>query len=300
MYGLGANIFDEKAVKRIFRAKGRPSDNPLIVHVGHLPMAQELIATSSKLFIRLADMYWPGPLTLVAKRNAAVLDIVTAGLDTVGIRIPASSIARDLIAEAGVPLAAPSANRSGRPSPTTAQAVLDQLDGRIFAVLDGGECSVGIESTVLDITRSAPRILRPGVVTKEMLENALGTRVSFARNTASTPPSPGMKYGHYAPRTPLYIVTNGSRDRVERTITVLRANGHRIGLAAPSQLRKLDVDAFFSLGNGSLQDFAKNLYRALQELDRKSLDVILCPAVQEIGIGLAIMNRLRKAATKIL
>ena len=305
VYGLGANIYDEDALRAIFDVKGRPHDNPMIVHVSDPEQAAELALRIPRYFSELAEVFWPGPLTLVILRNASVLDTVTAGLDSVAVRMPGHKIARALIAEAGVPLAAPSANRSGRPSPTCAEDVFAELGGSIFAVVDGGPCAVGIESTVLDLTRRVPTILRPGVVTREQLEAVLGTHVAVARSTALRPRSPGQKYMHYAPETPLVLLLpseNGTRTRkrLKDALRSLREEGRTAGLLAPEKFSPFDADAFFSLDAGTPVHYARLIYRGLRALDALALDSILCPGLAEEGIGLAVMNRLRKAASEIL
>ncbi|MBL0174095.1 MAG: threonylcarbamoyl-AMP synthase [Ignavibacteria bacterium] len=305
VYGLGANIYDEDAVRAIFTAKGRPPDNPMIVHVADVDQAVNLAQRVPRHFPILADTFWPGPLTLVVPRNASVFDAVTAGLDTVAVRMPGHKIARALIAEAGVPLAAPSANRSGRPSPTCAEDVLAELGGRIFAVLDGGPCAVGIESTVLDLSRRAPSILRPGVVTREQLESVLGTRVGVARSNTLHPASPGMKYAHYAPATPLLLVlpsarAAGTRKQLAATIRGLREQGRTVGLLAAAKYGDLGADEFFSLDTGTDVEYARLMYRGLRALDTRGFDAIVCPGLPEEGLALAVMNRLRKAAHTVI
>ena len=303
VYGLGANAHDERAVRRIFAAKGRPMDNPMIVHVASRSMAGELMQDVPTLFDVLARAFWPGPLTMVVPRNASVTDIVTAGLDTVALRMPAHELTRACIRRAGIPIAAPSANRSGRPSPTDARMVLDELRGRIHAVLDGGRCRLGIESTVLDITRGTPVILRPGGVTKEMIEDVIGRAVRLHRGDVARPASPGMKYLHYAPAAPLLLVRSEPRtirETVGRLMVRLGKQGKRAGLMGPERLRPLATHAFASLGAGSALAYARGIYRAMRELDARAVDVIVCPGIPEEGLGLAVMNRLRKAATRVV
>lgn len=303
VYGLAANIFDERAVRRIFRVKGRPADNPLIVHVSGWRQAVALLQDIPDGAEELARRFWPGPLTLVLPRNASVLDCVTSGLDTVAVRMPRHPLALACIRAAGVPLAAPSANRSGGPSPTTAEHVWQEMRGRIDAVVDGGASRVGIESTVLDLTAAAPRILRPGAVTAEELSAVLGRPVRHARGTLRRPSAPGMKYAHYAPATPLLLVTSEAPSRHERTrriAIVRRSRGERIGLLAPAAYSGIPHDAMYSLGRGRPVDYARGLYDGLRSLDAARLDRILCPGLPPDGIGLAVMNRLLKAATRCM
>lgn len=300
VYGLGANIFNERAVQRIFRAKNRPQDNPLIVHVADAPQAAALMDAVPPWFDELVEEFWPGPLTLVVRRNAAVLDVVSAGLPTVAIRMPAHVMARQLIREAGVPVAAPSANRSGRPSPTTAPEAYEEMRGRAEVVLDGGPCRIGIESTVLDLTTKRPIVLRPGVITPEHIEEVVQTRITVARGTSARPAAPGMKYTHYAPDTPVVLVTGaGAHARIAREIARVRAHGdgRRIAVLGPATLRDLGADAFFSLRAGEAVDYARLLYAGLRALDRQDCAVVYVPGIAPEGIGLAVMNRLRKAAS---
>lgn len=303
VYGLGAIVFSETAVRRIFRVKGRPSDNPLIVHVSSRAQARELMQSIPDEFRILAARFWPGPLTMVVTKNAAVPDCVTAGLATVGIRMPAHPIARALIRACGAPIAAPSANISGRPSPTTAEDAFEDLRGRIGVVLDGGPCAVGIESTVLDLSGEEPVILRPGSVTTAQLAETLGRDIRSARGSSARPASPGMKYRHYAPKTPLFIVMkNGRRMNaaLRDVIDGLRRNGRRVALLAPADCAGLPADAFFPLGRGNAVDYARHMYQGMRALDRTGSDLMLCPAIEEQGIGIAVMNRLKKAARGFL
>jgi len=303
VYGLGANAFDEEAIRAIFRVKGRPADNPLIVHVDSVDRACELMEVEPGSFEELAARFWPGPLTMVAPRHAAVPDVVTAGLDSVAIRMPDHHLARELIAMAGVPLVAPSANVSGQPSPTSAMDVLHDLDGKIYAVLDGGECRIGIESTVLDLTGATPVILRPGAVSREDLQDALGQHVSLIEFTPDHPASPGMKYRHYAPKAELRVVQCKETLKAISLVSLIqveRKKGRSVGLLAAEMYRNVGPDVFFSLGKGTALDYARNLYRGLRFLDKYGVHVIFCPAIDEQGLGAAVMNRLLKAADTVI
>ena len=300
VYGLGANALNEAAVRRVYEVKGRPTDNPMIVHVHSCQQARELMQVVPDFFSELTNEFWPGPLTLIVKHNAAVPDVVTAGLDTVALRIPDLRVTRDLLRLANIPLAAPSANISGRPSPTTAEQVFNDLNGRISAVLDGGPCPLGIESTVLDLTSAEPTILRPGTVTREDLEDVTQSRVYFAETNSDRPLSPGMKYRHYAPRAELKIIP--WNDLVESmlrdTCTAVRQHveaGKRGGLIAPDSFRGCGETHWYSLGAGLAVDYARLLYAGMRELDEAGAEVILCPGIEAEGIGLAVMNRLMKA-----
>lgn len=304
VYGLGANGFDREAVKSIYRAKGRPSDNPLILHIADKEALYEITAEVTANAKALIGKYWPGPLTVVLPRRPVVPDVVTGGLDTVAVRLPDSAVTRELIRLSGVPVAGPSANTSGRPSPTTAQAVLDDLDGRIDAVIDAGACDVGVESTVVDCTTVIPTLLRPGGITLEMLEETLGVvEVDPALGHKDiVPRSPGMKYRHYAPKAPVTLV-EGDYDGMVRLIvgkiTGELQMGHKVGAIVSAQtaphLPEGTVTAVYGSRN-NVAEIAANLYEALRYFDEQAVDVIVAEGISEEGLGLAVMNRLRKAS----
>ncbi|ACA60638.1 Sua5/YciO/YrdC/YwlC family protein [Candidatus Desulforudis audaxviator MP104C] len=305
VYGLGANALDRQAVKRVFAVKGRPDDNPLIVHVGERAEISGLVRDLPPSAEKLIGLFWPGPLTLVLPRSDRVSPAVTAGLDKVAVRMPAHPVALALIREAGVPVAAPSANTSGRPSPTTAAHVLEDLDGRIEAVLDGGPVPVGVESTVLDLTVSPPVILRPGGVTGRQLAAVLGAVVHHPEAAPGRPQAPGMKYRHYAPRTPLVLVEGppaAVTARIRELAAAARASGERVAVLA-----RTDTAAYYPDGPvvpcGKSNDpgsAAAALYSALRECDALGADLILAEGLAAEGLGRAVMNRLRKAAAKIV
>lgn len=303
VYGLGANALDEDAVRRVYEVKGRPKDNPMIVHVHECAQARELMQEVPAYFDELVNEFWPGPLTLIVRRNAAVPDVVTAGLDTVAVRFPDHPVTRELLRLLEFPVAAPSANLSGRPSPTDARSVYADLQGKIAAVLDGGACPMGLESTVLDLTAKLPIILRPGIITREDLEDVLQTHVAEAGADAladtSHPLSPGMKYRHYAPRAELLVFAGREavtmRAALTAAIASARAAGRRIGLLAPEQYRGCGEDSFYSLHDGTPVDYARHLYAGLRALDDAQVDIIICPGIPPTGIGTAVMNRLGKA-----
>lgn len=310
VYGLGVNAFDEAAVRRLFEAKGRPAVDPLIVHIAdaaHLPLVARTVPASVQA---LAQRFWPGPLTLVLPKTAAVPGAVTAGLDTVAVRVPAHPVAHALLAAADLPVAAPSANLFSRPSPTTAAHVLQDLAGRIDMVLDGGQTDVGIESTVLDLCGPVPTVLRPGAVTIAMLRELLPGVVAReasrdARDGAM--PSPGLLTRHYAPRAPFTLYEGADHARVcARILAAARValgQGQRVGvLAADEDVTALTAEpALHVVTLGSLyalDTVAARLYAALRELDAAGLDVILghgFPAGG--GMGLAVRDRLRRAAS---
>ncbi|WP_156272448.1 L-threonylcarbamoyladenylate synthase [Neomoorella glycerini] len=308
VYGLGANALDGRAVRRIFRAKGRPADNPLIVHIASFRDVQDLVAYLPPRTTLLMQRFWPGPLTLVLPRSDLIPDIVTAGLDTVGIRMPSHPVAQALIRVARLPIAAPSANISGRPSPTTGQHVLKDLRGKIDAVVDGGPATVGVESTVLDLTTPVPTILRPGGVTYEDLKAVLGEVAidpAVRGSQVAQPRAPGMKYKHYAPRGEVYLIT-GELDRVTAKIRALVAawqqRGRRVAVLATRETaaayqQEPRPDYLEVLGSRSQPaTIAANLFSALRNCDRHRADIILAETIAEEGLGLAIMNRLRKSA----
>jgi len=304
VYGLGVNALDRAAVTRLFTAKGRPATDPLIVHVTSVDAIAPLAAHISDDVRRLAERFWPGPLTLVLKRSARIPDEVTAGLDTVAIRIPRHPVARAILEAAAIPVAAPSANLFSRPSPTTAAHVLEDLDRRIDLIVDGGATTVGVESTVLDMTGIVPTILRPGAVTREMLQHVL-PRVDEHLGSlpaADAQRAPGMLEKHYSPRTPLTLYEG--IDAVDLLINDARsavASGKRVGLlVAPGDLEQHAALARHcivrELGPAS-GDIARGLYASLRELDAAALDAIFARAFRdEGGLGGAIADRLRRAA----
>ncbi|MDT8903720.1 L-threonylcarbamoyladenylate synthase [Anaeroselena agilis] len=304
VYGLGANGLDPGAVARIFAAKGRPADNPLILHIADVHEVNKLAARVPANAAALMAEYWPGPLTLVLARTRLVPDAVTGGLDTVAIRLPDSTVARELIRLAGVPVAAPSANTSGRPSPTTAGDVLADLAGRIELVIDAGPCGIGVESTVVDCTTPVPTLLRPGGVTLEMLIATLGeVEVDPALGGENiVPRAPGMKYTHYAPAAPMTLYEGeggAAAAAVAGEAARLEAAGRRVGAVVSAETALLlpptVVAAVYGI-RGDLDAAAANLYTALRLFDAEPVDVILAESVSEAGLGLAVMNRLRKAA----
>ena len=305
VYGLGANAMDADAVRRIFEAKGRPGDNPLIVHISAIDQLGPLIAVKPSPMARaLMDAYWPGPMTLIFPKSDLVPMAVTAGLDTVAVRFPAHPAARALIDAARRPIAAPSANRSGRPSPTTAAHVFEDMAGRIPLILDGGPCDVGLESTVIDVTGVEPRILRPGGVTREMIAAVCGSAgvdpaVMRPLKEGERPRSPGMKYRHYAPTGELTIVEGGPEAVVEAICGLYDAalsEGRRpLILALSDHLPAYGERKALSLG-ADAAEMAHAVFACLREADDLGADAIFSEAVPEDGVGLAVMNRLGRAA----
>ena len=307
VYGLGADGLQAEAVAKIFAAKGRPADNPLILHIADPEQIHALTTGLNANARALMETFWPGPLTIVVPRSSVVPDIVTAGLDTVAVRMPSHPVAAALIRTAGCPIAAPSANVSGKPSPTNAKDVAEDMTGKVAAILDGGSCGIGVESTVVDTTSPVPTILRPGGITREMLEDRLGAvEIDPALNgdPALRPRAPGMKYRHYAPKAPLYLY-EGEQAALRLTEAVQRSQklGLHVGVLCDDavktrleeSLRRGHRAEIFSWGQGK-PDLAEHLYELLRDFDRVSPDFIIGMGVDEKGLGLAVMNRLRKAA----
>lgn len=297
VYGLGADALNEEAVKRIFESKGRPADNPLIVHIADFNDLKKLARDIPKEAKLLAERFWPGPLTLVLPKKDEVPLVTTGGLDTVAVRMPAHEIALALI-RASTPVAAPSANISGKPSPTLAEHVVDDFYGRIEAIIDGGPTKVGVESTVIDLSSERPTLLRPGGLPLEEIEAVIGPveiHPAVKGKNVDLARAPGMKYKHYSPNAQV-IVVEGPKERVREKVRELvreyRSKGYRVGVMATEEF---EADEFYHLGR-TVEDVAKNLFGALRELDRRGVDVIIAEGVEESGLGLAVMNRLRKAA----
>ena len=303
VYGLGANALDPEAVAGIFQAKGRPQDNPLIIHLSDRSQLEDYVREVPATAVPLMEKFWPGPLTLIFPRSALVPDVVTGGLDTVAVRVPAHPIARGLIAAAGVPLAAPSANVSGRPSPTEASHVVADLSGRIPLVLDGGPANIGLESTVLSVVTSPPTLLRPGGITREQLEEVLGELqdhkvVRQVDAELQEVPSPGMKYRHYAPQARVILIEgapNAVIAKMEELITEFQAQETSIGVIMTNGTLASRGIKVRNLG-GSPEEVAFDLFRSFRAFDQENVDVILVEGVSGRGLGLAIMNRIRKAA----
>jgi L-threonylcarbamoyladenylate synthase len=310
VYGLGANALDPAAVAAIFAAKERPGWDPLIVHVCDAEMLATVASEVPETARRLIEAFWPGPLTLLLPRSAQIPDAVTAGRPLVGVRMPAHPVALAVIRRAGVPVAAPSANRFGHTSPTTAEHVLEDLDGRIDAVVDAGPTACGVESTVLNPTTSPMTVYRPGAITLEQIRAIAGTAEMFVENDdlraapRESMPSPGVGLRHYAPRARLILVDAGEDLEVlAETLRELvrRHAGERVGVMLPDELSgnwQPGVAEVYAWGRWSEpEELAHGLFAGLRALDAAGCDVILCPQPQAIGIGVAIRDRLRKAAT---
>jgi L-threonylcarbamoyladenylate synthase len=300
VYGLGGNAESDLAVGKIFAAKGRPSDNPLIIHIAEKKQLSTFVTEVPDKAEVLMDAFWPGPLTIIFKKKEGVLaETATAGLSTVAVRMPDHPVALALLKSCGLPIAAPSANSSGKPSPTKAQHVMDDLNGKIAGVIDGGATGIGVESTVIDCTEAIPVILRPGGVTKEQLEAVLGeVRVDAAlTDEAARPKAPGMKYQHYAPNAPLFMVS-GTTKFLQRLIEEKRMEGLRVGvLTTEEQADVYEADVVLACGKrADLETVAAALYDTLRRFNLEKVDVIYSEIFPNEGVGNAIMNRLQKAA----
>lgn len=303
VYGLGANALDEEAAAKIYQAKGRPSDNPLLVHVADKEDVYDLVENIDSRAKLLMDRFWPGPLTIVFKKKDIIPDRTSGGLDTVAIRMPSDQVARDLIRQAGVPIAAPSANISGRPSPTKPEHIIRDMDGRVDGILVGGPCNYGVESTIVDLSGDVAMVLRPGSITLEMLGEVLG-QVNLDPSLKNKDDNirakaPGMKYKHYSPQAQVYIVRAGDQEDFARRVDELCLDNAKKGLKTGVMTRNSDQHPYqaqvFDLGESDT-DVAKNLFDSLISLDRESIDIAYVPYFEERGIGVAIMNRLKKAA----
>ncbi|MDY0235752.1 MAG: L-threonylcarbamoyladenylate synthase [Gudongella sp.] len=306
VYGLGADGLNKEAVEKIYLAKGRPSDNPIILHVDSIAMLERLVKEIPKEAYILINRFWPGPLTLVLKKSDIVPDIITAGLDSVAIRMPSNPIALALIKESNTPIAAPSANTSGRPSPTRAEHVIEDMDGRISFIIDGGETGVGLESSVIDLTERIPMILRPGGITIEQIKEELPNVVIDPAllendNKILIPKSPGQKYRHYAPKAEMIVYIGKREKRVKEILA--RANkekvlGKNVGIMCFEE-NKENFKEFSQIVMGSEKDkeaIAHGLFNALRKFDEWNVGIILCEGTDEGNIGMAIMNRLEKAS----
>lgn len=333
VYGLGGDALLKEASRQIYAAKGRPSDNPLIVHISDLKEIEPLIAEMPKKALLLAQKFWPGPMTMIFKKSPLIPYETTGGLDTVAIRFPSHPVAMELIREAGVPVAAPSANISGRPSTTSGAHCREDLNGRVDAIIDGGSSDIGLESTIVDVTGEEPQLLRPGAVTKEMLEEALSEAViedvalKGPLNEGEKPKAPGMKYRHYAPKAPMVLVT--ARDKADtknisgkilELICEKKTENARIALLCSRECageisRRLcgaedkctadgfsekdllsDVDMKITGSRDDMAEIAHNLFEYLREFDTDGADYIIAEGYSEEALGLAVMNRLKKAA----
>lgn len=302
VYGLGANGLDPVAVSSIFRAKGRPQDNPLILHIPDPSWLERYCRDIPEAAWRLAKRFWPGPLTMILRRRPVVPDEVTAGLDTVGMRCPAHELCRAVITAAGVPVAAPSGNTSGRPSPTSVGDMLEDMDGKIDAILDGGDCQVGVESTIIDVTETPPRLLRPGGVPLEELRDVLGEididpAILRPMGEGERPRAPGMKYRHYAPKAPV-IVVKGSPARSAAYILEHLSPTYWDGVICFDEFADWYPGHPVERLGGAVDcwENARRLFHALRAMDEAGVKRIWAQSPGTAGMGLAVVNRLDKAA----
>ncbi|CAH2713944.1 Threonylcarbamoyl-AMP synthase [Neobacillus rhizosphaerae] len=300
VYGLGGNAESDAAVAKIFAAKGRPGDNPLIIHIAEKVQLNRFVTEIPAKAEVLMDKFWPGPLTIIFNKKDGVLsEKATAGLSTVAVRMPDHPVALALLKKCGLPVAAPSANSSGKPSPTKAEHVIDDLNGKIAGVLDGGSTGVGVESTVVDCTEEIPVILRPGGVTKEQLEVVIGyVGVDPAlTDDEARPKAPGMKYRHYAPNAPLFMVSGTSRF-LQHLVEEKQQEGLRVGvLTTEEQVEAYQADLVLACGRrAELESVAAALYETLRRFNQENVDIIFSEMFPGTGVGHAIMNRLQKAA----
>ncbi len=302
VYGLGAAADNQEAINAIYEVKGRPVDNPLIVHISEKEQLFDVIVGRiPELANRLIESFWPGPLTIIFPKNKKIPDITTAGLKTVAVRMPSFSITRALITLTETPLAAPSANSSGYPSPTLACHVYEDLKGKIPMIIDGGACNVGLESTVLDISNHKATILRPGAITSKELARVIGFTPEIIKNKKpeKTPASPGMKYRHYSPNTPLILINKNKFGAINRLIS--RYNSNKTAILVTSENKDIiekenNINIIKMGSNNKKREIAHNLFAILRKLDQENYDLILVETLENEGLGEAIMNRLNKAA----
>lgn len=305
VYGLGGDALNAESSRKIYAAKGRPSDNPLIVHISKWEDLAPIVTEIPESARKLADAFWPGPLTMILQKSDRVPLTTTGGLQTVAVRMPSDRIARAFIEASGSYIAAPSANTSGRPSPTLSRYVEEDLQGKIEMILDGGQVCIGLESTIVDLTVPVPMILRPGYITKEMLEQVIGEiavdQTILRSDSGQAPKAPGMKYRHYAPKGALTIIA-GEEEKVVARINELTENAlqehHRVGIiGTDATVKRYHGTSVKSAGNRQEEEtVARELYRILREFDDEQIDLIYSESFDDGGIGAAIMNRLLKAA----
>lgn len=305
VYGLGGDGLNPRSSQKIYEAKGRPSDNPLIIHVADMDSIKKIVKEIPEAAFKLAEKYWPGPLTMIMNKSDIVPYETTGGLDTVAIRMPSNKIAAELIRCSGGYIAAPSANLSGRPSPTVAKYCIEDLDGRVDMIIDGGAVGIGLESTIIDLTSGTPMILRPGYITKENLSDILGSvsvdKTILDATSKEAPKAPGMKYRHYAPKGDLTIV-EGESDKVctyiNSELLAAKEAGKKTGVIATEETKSLyKADVVKIAGRrDDEEEIARNLFTLLREFDDEDVDVMFSESFNDTGIGQAIMNRLLKAA----
>ena len=300
VYGLAGDSTNSDAIKKIFKAKGRPSDNPLIVHISDMEMLDGIVSSVPNDAKILAEKFWPGPLTIIMPKGKKVCDENCAGLDSVGVRMPSNKIAHEIIKRSGTPFSAPSANLSGKPSPTNAQDVFEDMNGRIPLIIDGGECQAGLESTVISVLTETPTILRPGVITKEMISDALNKEVVVAKAVTAGVQndeqvlSPGMKYKHYAPKAQV-VILNGSIEKFVEYVNSNKTNKTYVLCFENEQhLFNLPTITFGLEHDANSQ--AKNLFSSLRKLDSTNAELVFARCPETTGVALAVYNRLIRSA----
>ena len=302
VYGIGTNGLNEEAVKKIFIAKGRKQDNPLILHISNLKMLTQIATNINEIEKKLMDAFWPGPLTLILERTNLVPNVVTGGLDTVGIRMPSGKIAKELIEYSGVPIAAPSANISGKPSGTNLEDIFEELKDKVDYIIDGGNCEVGLESTVIRVIDNIPHILRPGKITPEQIKKVVGNviidnHILHQLDDSSKPLSPGMKYRHYAPNSKCVLVYSDDNTKMIDKINEL-ANNYKnvLVICCDENMNFYNCKETICIGNrNNLDEISKNIFSALRRVDSFNPDIVFIEGVESTGLGLAIMNRLIRA-----
>lgn len=301
VYGIGANALDENAVKDIFVAKGRAQDNPLIVHIANIEMLKDLAKNIGEIEYKLMENFWPGPLTIVLEKTSIIPKVITGGLDTVAIRMPSSEIARKLIEYSGLPIAAPSANISGKPSGTLVEDIIEELDGKVDYVIDSGKVDIGVESTVVRVVDNVVHILRPGKITPEDIQN-LGLEVFIEKQILGEYKkdekvmSPGIKYKHYAPTTKCLLVYSEDEEKLVRTINENIQGKKAVVICKTSNKEKYNAEYKLDMGE-TLEEMTTNIFTLLRKADKYNAEIIVIEGVEKEGLGLAIMNRLLRACS---
>lgn len=297
---MGADATNDQAIEKIYETKGRPSDNPLIAHVGNYKQLKQIVKEIPAYVEKLIHEFSPGPITYILKHNNVCSEKVTAGLDTIAVRIPAHPVALQLLNACNFPVAAPSANLSGKPSPTSAEHVFNDLSGKIPLIIDGGHTGVGLESTVIDCTGELPHILRYRSITEKMIEQTLNIKlVETKQSPKNIPKSPGLKYKHYAPAIPLILV-EGDSEKLKKEIIAYQTQGKNVGVLLSDQTaKKINIDSNYKLGT-TIEEVASNLYEGLRSFEKGTYDVIIAETYKKSGLGIAVMDRLTRASTKII
>ena len=300
VYGIGANALDKEAVSKIFKAKGRASDNPLIVHISNLEMLNEIVFEVGDIEKKLIEAFWPGPLTIIMKKRNIIPENVSGGLDTIGVRMPDNIIARRLIEYANVPIAAPSANKSGKPSGTIIDDIIQELNGKVDYIIDSGNSDIGIESTVIQVINNKVRILRPGKITPEQINKyvdsvEIDVHVLNSLTETDNVLSPGMKYTHYAPKTKCVLVYSKDKQKLINKINEISStNNDVLVLGRTDNLNSYNAKYKLDMGN-TLEDIAHNIFKRLRQVDEYNAELVIIEGVESKGLGLAIMNRLIRA-----